>query len=60
MGFSVAFYSSVGKSSPHVVATADGALLFPEVPCAVWFKESGRLQKRGRKEKLAKGDIGSL
>lgn len=51
MGFSVAFYSSVGKSSPHVVATADGALLFPDVPCAVWFKVSGRFKKKGRGKK---------
>lgn len=59
MGFSLAFYSSMGKSSPHVKATADGALLFSDVPSVVWFRVLGGLKKR-EKEKLAKGDTGSL
>lgn len=69
LGLPPAFYPSpgppTGKSSPRVVATADGALLFPRVPRAAWCRVSGRLKKkRGRgergHEKLAKGDIGSL
>lgn len=50
LGLPLAFYSSlgssVGKSSPRVVATADGALLFPQVPCAAWCSVSGRLKKK--------------
>lgn len=59
MGFSLAFYSSVSKCSPHVLATANGALVFPHVPGALWFRVLGGWEKRER-EKLAKGDIGSL
>lgn len=60
MGFSVAFYSSMGKSSPRVIATADGALLF-HVPSALWFRVlGGFFFFLKEKEKLAKGDTGSL
>lgn len=43
MAVSLAFHSCTGKSSPHVVPTADGALLFPGVPRAVCFSVLGRL-----------------
>lgn len=46
-GLSQASYSpSGGRASPHVIATADGALLFQDVPCAVRFRASGRLKKK--------------
>lgn len=61
MGFSVAFYPSMGKSSPRVIATADGALLFPHVPSALWFRVwEDFFFFFKEKEKLAKGNIGSL
>lgn len=64
-GLLTCLYSSVGKSSLCVVATADGALLFPDVLCAVWVRVLGRLKQTNKRgcgggEKLAKGDIGSL
>lgn len=63
-GLFTCLYSSVGKSSLCVVATADGALLFPDVLCAVWVRVLGRLKQTNRVcvggEKLATGDIGSL
>lgn len=52
LGLPLAFHSSlgssVGKSSPRVVATADSALLFPQIPCAAWCRVSGRLKKKGK------------
>ena len=60
LGFSLGFYSSLGKASPHGIATADGTLKFPDVPSALWFRVLGGFFKKKEKEKLAKGDIGSL